>query len=184
MRRIGVVIGLLGGAAIVWAGCGDDSSDDDASSGTRARETTTATLSGTVNDEGSRDIAGDGENPTVEVEVDDFYFEPTYLASAAGQRVTVELRNDGDAAHTYTIDSLQVDEELDPGAEASVEVLLPDGGATLEYFCRFHESRGMRGAFTFAGGTGGGAGGTGTSQTSAPTSTTGSIAPTGGGSPY
>jgi plastocyanin len=168
MRRGFVVVGLIV-ALVVATGCGDDSSADGSSADTRADETTTATLSGRVNDEGSRDIAGAGASTDAEVEVDDFSFAPTYLAAATDQRVTVELHNEGDLRHTFTIDSLQVDQELGPGAEATVEVPLPDGGQTLEYFCRFHASQGMRGAFTFAGGATGGGGSSSTSTSRAST---------------
>ena len=100
-------------------------------------------LEGTVNDDGGNGEVSGGE---IEVELDDFYFGPTYTKAEAGSTVTLSLLNEGDAAHTFTIDSLDVDEEVQPGDSVEVEVTLPDSGA-VRYYCRFHADRGMQGAF-------------------------------------
>jgi plastocyanin len=97
-----------------------------------------------VSDHGAGEIEGD----ELELEVDDNYFAPTFVRGTSGQEVTVQLVNEGDASHTFTIDSLSVDEELEGGAESSVTLTLPDEGA-VEFYCRFHEGTGMRGAFYF-----------------------------------
>ena len=98
---------------------------------------------GEVNDHGTEE-AGD----TIEVELDDFYFGPTFMQAQPGATVTVTLNNEGDAPHTFTIDDLDVDEEVEPGDSREVEVALPDDGATL-FDCRFHIAQGMQGAFFF-----------------------------------
>ncbi|MET0902518.1 MAG: cupredoxin domain-containing protein [Acidimicrobiales bacterium] len=132
MRKI-----LLIGAALVLVtvACGDD--DDGGGSGEAPVE-----LEGTVNDEGSGEVS-DGE---VEMELDDFYFGPTFTQAEAGSTVTVSLFNEGDTTHTFTIDSLGIDEELAPEATLEVEVTLPESGA-VRYYCRFHADQGMQGAF-------------------------------------
>jgi plastocyanin len=112
---------------------------------------------------GTEDVAGASE---IEMELDDFYFEPTVLDGEAGQTLTVDLFNEGDAAHTFTIDSLGVDETLQPGDEGvTAEVTFPDSGALL-FYCRFHAGGGMRGGLSAGGDLepaagSGGSGGTG-----------------------
>jgi plastocyanin len=115
-------------------------------------------------DHGSEDVAGQSD---VEVEVDDFYFGPTVLEGEPGQTLTVTLFNEGDASHTFTIDELNVDEELQPGDEdVTADVTFPDSGA-LVFYCRFHESGGMLGGLSVGGdlstasGVSGGSGATG-----------------------
>ena len=100
-------------------------------------------LEGTVNDEGG---TGEVSNGEVEMELDDFYFGPTFTQAEAGSAVTVSLFNEGDTLHTFTIDSLGIDEEVEPGATVEVEVTLPDSGA-IRYYCRLHADQGMQGAF-------------------------------------
>ncbi|HEX2027606.1 MAG TPA: cupredoxin domain-containing protein [Nitriliruptorales bacterium] len=103
-------------------------------------------LGGDVNDHGTGQVEGD----VVEMEADDFYFQPTFVEAAAGTTVTVRLHNEGDAGHTFTIDEQDVDVVLDPGAEAETEVDV--GNGALRFYCRFHESQGMQGAFFTAAG--------------------------------
>lgn len=95
-----------------------------------------------ANDHGSEDVSGASE---LEVEADDLYFEPTILSGTAGQEITIEVVNEGAAAHTFTIDEQGIDEELQPGADATVRVTFPDSG-TVVFYCRFHRSQGMLGA--------------------------------------
>ena len=139
---------------LLAAGCGDDDGSDNASGSPSAAEADAPVqLSGTVNNHGSTDLSTEGDSVEVEMELDDFYLGPTFVKGAPGQTVTVELENEGDADHTFTIDSLSIDETLSPGDTKDVEVKLPDTGV-LAYYCRFHKSQGMQGAFYVgAGGT-------------------------------
>ena len=137
MRKILVVLAIV---SIVAAGCG--------SSGKKSSSSTTPAtpvrLSGDVNNKGTKTLSG----TSLEIEQDDFYFKPTFVKATPGTTVTVELHNEGKATHTFTIDSLNVDEELQPGAAKTVQVKLPSSG-TVNYYCRFHRSSGMQGAFFF-----------------------------------
>lgn len=130
------------------AACSSDSSSD-------AKEPSSSkapvTLSGKVNNKGTKDISGDGASTEIELEADNFYFEPTFIKVAPGQKVKVELENEGSVAHTFTSKALGVDEEVQPGAKATVEVTAPDSGNSA-FFCRFHRDNGMQGAlFTTTG---------------------------------
>jgi len=129
-----------------------------------------------VNAEGTKDISGDGDQADLEMELDDNYFKPTYIKAAPGATVTVELENEGDNPHTFTLDDGSIDQKLDPGAKASVEVTIPDDGI-LRFSCDFHGAMGMQGAFYTEAGTGSGASG------DAPT-TTAASGSSGGGSGY
>ncbi|HXF71927.1 MAG TPA: cupredoxin domain-containing protein [Actinomycetota bacterium] len=95
-----------------------------------------------ANDHGSRDVSGETE---VRLEADDFYFEPTVLEGSAGQQLTIEVENEGNATHTFTIDEQGIDEELSPGGSATVTVTFPDSGQVV-FYCRFHRTQGMLGA--------------------------------------
>jgi plastocyanin len=98
-------------------------------------------------DHGSMDVTGTEE---VDLEMDNFNFEPTVLEGEAGQTLTFELENEGDVTHTFTIDELEVDEEVQPGDKGEAEVTFPDSGA-LVFYCRFHQSGGMLGALSVGG---------------------------------
>jgi plastocyanin len=132
-----VALGLVSIVLVASCGGGDDQSSE---GGT----TTIGDL--TANDHGTKDVSGESE---VEVELDDDYFEPTVLEGTPGQKVTLELENEGGSEHNLTIDELQIDQDVEPGDEAEVEVTFPESG-TLTFFCKYHRDQGMAGAFRSA----------------------------------
>jgi plastocyanin len=109
-----------------------------------------------VNDEGTEDATGSTE---LELEADDFYFEPTFIKATPGSTLTLTVGNEGDASHTFTVDDQQIDTEVEPGASADVQVTVPDDG-TVNYYCRFHRGQGMQGAVFTRAGAGNSGGGT------------------------
>jgi plastocyanin len=136
-----------GTALVCFAAVGCAKKSDDAAPGSSTAPSGSASapvaLSGTVNDHGSKDISGKDE---FELEQDDFYFGPTYIKATGGKAVKVELHNEGSAPHTFTIDALHVDQTLQPGKDATVMVTIPASGA-VAFYCKFHKSQGMQGAF-------------------------------------
>lgn len=109
-----------------------------------------AGLTGTVNvdpEAGNREVTASGT--TQEIEIADYYFGPAFIHADPGSNLRVKLTNKGKAPHTFTIDALHIDEVLQPGATATVEVAVPSSGA-LPFHCRFHQGMGMQGAI-FAG---------------------------------
>jgi plastocyanin len=142
MRRSLVVLAAVTVAASALAACGDDGDDSSGSEPGSGSARAPVALDGEVTDKGTEDVTGGGE---VELEADDFYFEATFLEATPGDTLAVAVTNEGDATHTFTIDSLQIDEEIQPGSSAAVEVTVPDSGA-LNFYCRFHRGRGMQGA--------------------------------------
>jgi plastocyanin len=133
MRKILLIAVAL---VFVTAACGDD---DDGGSGGGAP----VKLEGTVNDDGGNGEVSNGE---VEMELDNFYFGPTYTKAKPGETVTISLKNEGDTTHTFTIDSLDINESLEPDATAEVEITMPESGA-IRYYCEIHGDDGMQGAF-------------------------------------
>jgi plastocyanin len=109
------------------------------------------TLSGTVNNHGTKDLAGGGMHATLSLEQDNFYFNPTFIKAAPGASFTVTLKNEGKVPHNFTIDSLHVDQTLQPDETKTVTFTLPSSG-TVPFYCKFHKSSGMQGAFFFTAG--------------------------------
>lgn len=143
MRR-SVVAGLVSVllAVLVTTACGDDGDG----AGTETVGAPPVSLAGAVSDRGTADLGG---GTTIEVELGDTYFGPTYVTTAGRRTVTVSLRNEGKLPHTFTIDGTSVDRELAPGASGAVEVALPASGS-LRFYCRFHVEGGMQGAFALS----------------------------------
>jgi plastocyanin len=156
MKR-GVVIVAFGLLLLVTAGCGGYGS----SSSKSTNGTTTESSGGgggnrkiagvNANDHGTKAVEDSGKT---EVELDDYYFKPTVLEGKPGEKVTLELKNEGQEDHTFTIDSQSIDQDVQPGDEAEVTVTIPKSGA-VSFYCKFHKSSGMAGAIAVKGGSGG-----------------------------
>jgi plastocyanin len=163
MKRVILAAAILALIAATAAGCGGSgksSSTAESSGGGGGGKKTIAGVP--ANDHGSKSVTG-GE---AEVELDDFYFEPTVLKGKPGTQVTLELKNEGSTEHNFTIDSQGIDKDLEAGEDAKVTVKLPKSGE-LSFYCKYHKSMGMAGALA-AGGSGGmtGTGETTTQETS------------------
>ena len=131
MRRLGIA--LVAVALIsVAAGCGGDGDD----------ETGGPTTTGVASSDAERmDVKGED---IVEVVMDDEFFKPAILVGTPGQKVTIDLKNEGEAAHTFTVDEELVDEEVQPGDTGQVRITFPESGEA-PFICRYHESLGMVG---------------------------------------
>jgi plastocyanin len=155
MRHGVLIVAVLAlGAVPLLAGCGSSSSSSSGGS-TSTRSSSEGggkkVIAGVkANNHGSKDVSRGGKT---KVELDDFYFEPTVLQGKAGEKVNLELENEGKVDHTFTIDSGGIDKTLAPGDEAEVTVTIPKSGV-VSFYCRFHKSSGMAGALA-AGGSGG-----------------------------
>jgi plastocyanin len=136
--------------AIALAGCGEERapSTTGGTGTTGGTETTpkagddTITIAGekAVN-KGDEDVAGAGR---VEMELDDFYFEPTLLRGEPGQRITIAMRNQGKILHNLALRDQDVDKDVEPGATATVELRFPQSGQ-LVFVCKYHTGQNMRG---------------------------------------
>ena len=135
MRKILVTLAALAAATAFVAACGDDNGGDGDAV------------------EADDEASGPAD---VTLQLEDFQFSPDSLEGTAGETLTLELDNTGDASHTFTGEG--VDEVLQPGDTATVAVDVPDTGE-FEFFCRFHRSQGMTGAIVVSGTAPGGGGG-------------------------
>ncbi|HEX2029870.1 MAG TPA: cupredoxin domain-containing protein [Actinomycetota bacterium] len=143
MPRSALALALALGLLATACGGGDDQP-----TGGGDQEGGTVQVAGQqANDHGTENVAGMSQ---LEFELDDFYFEPTILEGEAGQTLTLNLFNEGDAPHTFTLEEQGIDEELQPGQEhVTVEVTFPDSGE-VAFICRFHEAQGMIGGLRVA----------------------------------
>jgi len=107
----------------------------------------TTTIAGQkANDHGTKDVSGEA---SVELEQDNYYFNPTILKGTAGEKLTLELSNEGSALHNFSITDQGISQDVESGTKAEVTVTFPQSG-TLVFFCKYHQTLGMVGALEVA----------------------------------
>src|SRR4029450_13807322 len=110
MKRIqGVVVITALSILFVAAGCGGSSSSSNDSEGT----TSTTIMGSQVESHGTKDVST--ASGKVEIELYDNYFEPTILKGKPGQMVELELKNEGNATHSFTLAAQRVSRGTQPG---------------------------------------------------------------------
>jgi plastocyanin len=166
VRRSALIVAVLVlGLVPLLAGCGSSSS----SSGNATTESSggegeggTTTVGGLkANNHGTKSVESSGKT---EVELDDFYFDPTVLEGKAGKKVELELKNEGTVEHSFTVESQGIDKDIEPGDEGEVTVTIPKSGL-ISFYCKYHKSDGMAGALAVTGQSGGTGGMTDTGTT-------------------
>jgi plastocyanin len=93
--------------------------------------------------------AAGGESPsgtTSTITMRDDEFVPSTVTIAAGD---VDLVNEGESPHNFTIEGQGVDVDVDPGTTTTQPIDLAAGTYTI--FCEFHRSDGMQGSLTVEG---------------------------------
>ena len=140
MLRVACAAVALGAFGLLVAGCGSKSSESGEEEGAQT------TIAGVVaNDHGSKKVTGE-----TEVELDDYYFEPTILEGTPGAKIELELKNEGNEEHNLSIDSQQIDQDVEDGESAKVTVTIPPSGQ-VSFYCKYHKDRGMAGALSASG---------------------------------
>ncbi|TCN22649.1 cupredoxin domain-containing protein [Mesobacillus foraminis] len=81
---------------------------------------------------------------SIEVELNDDYFNPKDITIPNGTPTTLRLKNKGVKEHTFTVEKLGIDAEVQPGKEATITVN-PKQPGTYELICRYHVREGMVG---------------------------------------
>jgi plastocyanin len=142
-RMVTKSVVLIASVAVLGAAC---SKGGGSTTGESGEGGTIKIGSDTANDHGTKSVAGKSE---LEVEQDDFYFEPTIIEGTAGQKVKLELKNEGQNLHNFSIDSQNIDQDVDTDASATVTVTIPQSG-TLEFYCKYHRTQGMVGELKVA----------------------------------
>jgi plastocyanin len=102
------------------------------------------------NDAGGGAAAGDVGEPssgtTSTITMRDNEFVPSAATIAVGD---VNLVNEGQSPHNFTIEGQGVDVDVDPGTTTTQPIDLAAGTYTI--FCAFHRSDGMQGSLTVEG---------------------------------
>jgi len=155
MHRTTVVIfAALSAGIVLLASCSSSSSTSSPAAGGSSSASSsgggTITIgSDQANDHGTEDVTG---MTSFELEADNddgFYFKPTVITGSANQSLKLEIKNEGTAEHNFTIESLGVNVNIQPGQSQEVTVKFP-GSGTVEFFCSFHRSLGMAGELKVA----------------------------------
>lgn len=94
-----------------------------------------------ASDHGTKDV----KNLTaLDVEADDYYFEPTFLQGRPGQKLTLTIENESATLHNFSIPEQQIDKDISPRSKVIVRVMVPQSGTAL-FFCKIHGPLGMKG---------------------------------------
>jgi plastocyanin len=125
VRQLGLVVG---GIALLLTACGGGGG-----------KTKIAGLS--ANDKGAKDVTG---MTSLVVEADNFYFKPTVLKGTPGQRLTLTIKNETGTDHNFTVQSQNVNKDVNSKKDETVSVTLPSSG-TVSFFCEYHKNKGMAG---------------------------------------
>ncbi|GAB6258484.1 cupredoxin domain-containing protein [Peribacillus sp. N1] len=81
---------------------------------------------------------------SIEVELNDDNFNPKVITIPNGTATTLILKNKGTKEHTFTVEKLGIDTEVQPGKEKTITVQ-PKQPGTYELICRYHFQEGMVG---------------------------------------
>ncbi|MED4696923.1 cupredoxin domain-containing protein [Peribacillus frigoritolerans] len=81
---------------------------------------------------------------SIEVELNDDFFNPEAINIPNGTATTLILKNKGKKEHTFTVEKLGIDAEVQAGNEITITVQ-PKQPGTYELICRYHFQEGMVG---------------------------------------
>ncbi len=85
---------------------------------------------------------GPATGEAIKITMEDNEFKPAAIRAQAGEEITVEVANKGDADHNFVIPTMDVSTgTLEPGKVATATFVMPDGAT--EFVCTFHG--GMKG---------------------------------------
>lgn len=82
----------------------------------------------------------------IEVELNDDNFNPKDITIPNGITTTLILKNKGVKEHTFTVEKLGIDVEVQAGQGKTITVK-PKQSGTYELICRYHFKEGMVGKF-------------------------------------
>jgi plastocyanin len=90
----------------------------------------------------SPETGGGAEDQTVTIS--NFTFDPSTLALPSGQDVKIEVTNQDDVEHSFTLDDDSVSQDVEGGEDASVTLNLTEG---IGWHCEYHPDT-MKGTIT------------------------------------
>jgi plastocyanin len=120
-NKLLVVSAVLAVVSVLLVACGGDDDDDDGGSS--------------------------GGGGGIEVEMVDFGYEPRTLTARAGQALSLNVVNEGDQPHTFTIAGLVDSGRVEAGQSRTVS-FTPTQAGTLTFFCTIHGQASMSGTVT------------------------------------
>ncbi|WP_409299334.1 cupredoxin domain-containing protein [Peribacillus sp. SCS-26] len=80
----------------------------------------------------------------IQVELNDDYFIPKVINIPIQRTTTLILKNKGQKKHTFTVEKLGIDVEVQPGKDITTTVK-PKIAGTYDLLCRYHLQEGMAG---------------------------------------
>jgi plastocyanin len=119
---------LLAALALVLVACGSGGNKTDIA-GVKA------------NDHGTKDVSG---LTHLELELDNYYFNPSVLTGKPGQKLTLELKNESSADHNFSQGAQNINKDVNAGKTETVTVTFPASGV-ISFFCEYHKDKGMAG---------------------------------------
>ena len=141
LRYGGSLMVLAIALSLATAACSSDSTPS--SSGTTAPPPASPSASPTA-DQGGSGGGGGGNSATIDAGANGFVFTPSTVSIAQGGKLTV--KNAGTVPHTFTIQSNDINEVMQPGQSAKITISLAPG--TYPFVCTFHQSSRMTGTLT------------------------------------
>ena len=88
-----------------------------------------------------KDVRGLAE---LDLQADEYYFEPAFLRGTPGQKLKLEIENESNTLHSFTIPEQKLDMNIAPKGKIVVEATFPPSGF-VRFFCKFHSALGMEG---------------------------------------
>jgi plastocyanin len=90
-------------------------------------------------DNSSDTTGGDtGGGGSAALTAENFSFSPTSLTVAAGG--SIEYTNNDDTEHNFSIDDAGIDQDVEGGASATVDLSSVDPG-TYDFYCKYHKDK-------------------------------------------
>ena len=90
----------------------------------------------------TEDGAGGSTDQTMTIA--DFAFDPDTLTVPSGEDVTIEVTNDDDVEHSFTLDDDSVSQDVEGGESQTVTLNLTEG---IGWHCEYHPDQ-MKGTIT------------------------------------
>ncbi|MDX6285282.1 MAG: Cupredoxin-like domain [Frankiales bacterium] len=121
---------LLAALALTLAACGGGGGGKTDIAGVKA------------NDHGTKDVTNLTQ---LEIEQDNYYFNPSVLKGKPGQKLTIELKNEtSDTEHNFSQSAQNINKDVAAGKTETVTVTFPASGI-ISFFCEYHKDMGMAG---------------------------------------
>ena len=105
-----------------------------------------ALVLGACSSDGDSTETGDGGGGAADqtITIADFTFDPSTLTVPSGEDVTVEVTNNDDVEHSFTLDDDSVSQDVEGGESQTVTLNLTEG---IGWHCEYHPDT-MKGTVT------------------------------------